>query len=425
MARPLQGVVSKTSTGWQASCPRRRGARERVKASFATEGEARRWLRIAVTDIAAGLDATGPSTPACPSEPLVSHDHSFGAVGAKYVHEHYVQAWKGDVGRQRTVEAQIRTLESFFASRSSATTGKIGLTIPELTRDDVLAALVSFARSPEKRGAFAVPDGLDPDAEIGLDEVLSLPGMPSRSTLRRRVNAGQLVGRAVGERVLYRVGDLYHPAAELLGPREGDGRSPLPVGPARKYGMTGAVVAQHRHTLERVLTYARATHVPVDPTLMDALPTPVSDRPKPTKRTPVTLTTCAVIAGRLHTVHMLVLWILRTLGLRIGECYGLRVGDVSDHGPGEPGMMLITAQGGKRSERRNRQTGTVEWVDRVEHPKNDSSIRALLVPPSLMVLIRHIVTAFHTDPETGEVDETASRVCAKPGSAANPPSVPR
>lgn len=64
------------------------------------------------------------------------------------------------------------------------------------------------------------------------------------------------------------------------------------------------------------------------------------------------ITQCAEIAGRLHVIHQFALWLMRLLGLRIGEAYGILVGDILDQGPGLPGAVTLRAQGGRKYQTR-------------------------------------------------------------------------
>lgn len=47
------------------------------------------------------------------------------------------------------------------------------------------------------------------------------------------------------------------------------------------------------------------------------------------------------IAARLHAVHPIGLWLMRMLGLRIGEAHGIPVEDLIDNGFGLPGIVVI------------------------------------------------------------------------------------
>jgi hypothetical protein len=58
-----------------------------------------------------------------------------------------------------------------------------------------------------------------------------------------------------------------------------------------------------------------------------------TDRAASPDRRPVSLSRCADIAGRLHAVHQVALWLMRVLGLRISEASGLQVRDLFDQGP--------------------------------------------------------------------------------------------
>jgi integrase len=124
----------------------------------------------------------------------------------------------------------------------------------------------------------------------------------------------------------------------------------------------------------------------------------------------VSLGTVGRVAAHLHVIHQLVLWIMRICGLRIGEAYGIEVGDIVDWGtPTLPGLIRVDKQGGRNYLVRD-DAGNVTTVDHKGELKTAGSHRVLAVPPALMALIRIIVTAFHTDPDTGEVNVHARLV---------------
>lgn len=61
---------------------------------------------------------------------------------------------------------------------------------------------------------------------------------------------------------------------------------------------------------------------------------------------PLSFGECARIAGHLHPVHQLVLWLQRVMGLRISEAFGVMVDDVIDLG--DTGLLLVRGQGGRQ-----------------------------------------------------------------------------
>jgi integrase len=144
--------------------------------------------------------------------------------------------------------------------------------------------------------------------------------------------------------------------------------------------------------------------------------------PRARARVEVPLDRCAQVAGRLHPVHQLVLWLLRLLGLRDGEVFGLLVGDYRD------GWLRVLRIGGKtmtvrdidgrfvkvtmRNGTKTSREGTVRAgvVDVDDEAKEGIEERWLPVPPILRRLLDYVIATAHTDPVTGQVDPNARLV---------------
>lgn len=129
-------------------------------------------------------------------------------------------------------------------------------------------------------------------------------------------------------------------------------------------------------------------------------------RPKRRKAPLVSVATTAEIAGQLHVIHQLVLWLLRLCGLRISESYGLLVGDFFCDPDGD-GFLLAAAQGGRTFLQRT-DTDEVEVTSRKEAGKTDSAYRLIALPTPLTALISTVIEVFHTDAE-GRIN-TAARL---------------
>jgi len=91
----------------------------------------------------------------------------------------------------------------------------------------------------------------------------------------------------------------------------------------------------------------------------------------------------------------------------ISEAFGLLVSDVVDLG--ETGMLAVQGQGGRTFQVRD-DTGTIVAVARKATAKTAAGSRVLVVPAKLMDLLRVAIDAFHTDPDTGEIDPAARLV---------------
>lgn len=166
--------------------------------------------------------------------------------------------------------------------------------------------------------------------------------------------------------------------------------------------------------LRSVLAFARANGLVApgfDPTEGLTAPKPdaaVARTPRPTAQPrPLSFPEFARIASHLHPVHQLVLWLQRVMGLRISEAFGVLVDDVIDLG--DIGSLVVHGQGGRYFRVRD-DHGRVVKVSHKETTKTEAASRTLVVPSAMMELVRVVVDAFHTDPDTGEVKEPARLV---------------
>lgn len=107
---------------------------------------------------------------------------------------------------------------------------------------------------------------------------------------------------------------------------------------------------------------------------------------------------CRDIAGQMHAVHQLAFWIMRVLGLRISEVYGLTVGNVVDLGG--YGLLQVEGQGGRRFLHRT-DDEVVEASDRKETGKTGAAYRLIVIPQPLMELIRVVIDAYYGDDDGG------------------------
>lgn len=226
-------------------------------------------------------------------------------------------------------------------------------------------------------------------------------GDVSLATARRRWRDGELSGAYRDSQGHVRVPEL---AAVAL--RRAKRERPV--------GLSQPVVADALWVLRRVLAFARANGlVPpgFDPTegLNAPMPDEVAARTRrPTcQPRPLNLAECARIATHLHPVHQLVLWLQRVMGLRISEAFGLLVDDVIDLG--DTGLLLVRGQGGRAFRVRDDE-GRVASVQYKERTKTEAGTRVLVLPAAMLEPLRIAIEAFHTDPDTGEVDETARLV---------------
>jgi integrase len=112
------------------------------------------------------------------------------------------------------------------------------------------------------------------------------------------------------------------------------------------------------------------------------------------------------LGSHLTPVHQVVLWLLRLMGLRIGEAYGLLVSDLAYDADAEAWTLAIAKQGGRRATVRNTVTGKLERRDSKPDTKTPQSHRTVRVPDHLARTLCDLVAIFHTD-EDGTVDTRA------------------
>lgn len=223
----------------------------------------------------------------------------------------------------------------------------------------------------------------------------------SVTTVRRRWRDGELTGA-------YRNSHGYVRVPESATSALGRAKRERPV------GLSQAVVSDALWVLRRVLAFARANGLMppgFDPTEGLDAPTPDTVAARTRQPTcqprPLSISECGRIAAHLHPVHQLVLWLQRVMGLRISEAFGLLVDDVVDLG--DTGLLVVRGQGGRVFRVRDDE-GRVVSVQYKERTKTEAGTRVLVLPATMLEPLRVAIEAFHTDPETGEIDETARLV---------------
>lgn len=381
MGRPLTGTSRRVAGGHLRELPTAPGSRERTRRVFSDEQAADAWLAAGIAALRAGRPLPQPDPSALVGGSPRPSGTSFRTMATAWHAERYRELRRGGATRDRAVLSIIDAIATWIEQQ--------GLAIETMARDRVKEYLVGLANAPrELPGAPAIPQGLAPGDLLTMDEAVALAGLPSESTLKRRQKEGVLPThvRADG-RVAFRVAELF--ASDVCG-----GPGGLRRGPRRSHGYAQEVIADHYRVIEGVLAYAADHGVDV-PRDRESLALPLTDRPAVTPQW-VPLDVCVTIAGTLHVVHQTALWLMRVLGLRISEAYGIRVGDVIDLGPGGHGIVAIRAQGGRRFDDRDPDSGELTRVDRMERTKTTTSVRVLVVPRALMDLLRTVIEVFHT-----------------------------
>lgn len=383
MSRKLTGSKKHTEAGWTASLPIHRGATKRQTYVFATEEAADRWIAAGIAAIENGTDLPVPDAEdRVATKRTLKAGTDFRAMADPWHAEYYAELRRGKHDRATTTMGHIKRIATFMNDR--------GLVLESMVRAEVKSLQASFTRTTTEV-TVSVPEGVDPTALVTMAEALELPGMASKSTLKRRKAEGKLVAvnpSATVHRFL--VADLY--SEDILGPT-----GELRRGPRTGGSLSQSVAKDVMWAFDSVCAYAldHGVDVPQD---RSSLKMHLTDKAPSMERQPVSLTRCADIASRLHIVHQLVLWLMRILGLRISEAYGIRVHDVFDQGTGQYGALAVKKQGGKKFSH-TAPDGTTHTSDDKDDLKTTNSKRVLVVPPILMDLIRMVIAVFHTDAE--------------------------
>jgi len=168
-------------------------------------------------------------------------------------------------------------------------------------------------------------------------------------------------------------------------------------------GLTQDTLSDVRRCLDAVIkhgVHAGAWDLGFD---LSDVRTPRSRRASLPKAAGLSLAEIGRIAEHMHAVHQIALWTCRILTLRLGEAYGVCVGDIAhlNDGTGR-GLLWLHAQGGRKFH-----AFDGEEIVRTFHKegmKHGYSERMQLVPAQLMSFFDDVVEVFHTDPRTGDVD---------------------
>jgi integrase len=406
MGRPLTGSLRSHQGLWWASIPETRGAKRRRDESFRSEGDARSWLAQAVAALNAGEplpDAERFRTCQRPARSKITVpapiriQTDVASVAKAWMNAAYEDLRRGGPDRAERVRRIVDGyLVPWFAPRTTAISDLSYL----MAHDWVLHLIGRQQPGAQSASPSRRRPGIEPEAsELSLAEAARAAGV-SVPTVRRRWRDGRLPGA-------YRnpLGQIRIPVAAL--PAIATKRR-APTGLSRSY------VADALWVLRQVLAFARANGLfpaGFDPTegLEAPAPDPAAARSRAPRAQPrpLTLPECARVAGHLHPVHQVVFWLQRIMGLRISEAYGIVVTDLVDLSG--IGMLAVQGQGGRSFSVRD-DHGKVVAVPHKETTKTAAGSRVLVVPEKMMDLLRIVIEAFHTDPDTGAVDTSARLV---------------
>ena len=408
MARPLTGGLRFTRGRWWASVPDKAAASGRHYESFLAEADARAWLTQAVAATQAGLPLPGAErfrtrksasrtkTAAKPAPARIQPDVA--SVAKAWMRAAYEDLRRGGPDRAERVRRIVDGyLVPWFAPRTTTVSDLTYLMAHEWVLH-LIGRQPTAAPSP--RSGLLPQSQVDPEAaELTLAKAARAAGV-SVPTVRRRWRDGRLPGA-------YRDphGQIRVPVAAL---------SAMATKQHQPTGLSRSYVADALWVLRQVLAFARANGLfpaGFDPT--EGLEAPAPDpavartRAPRTQPRPLTLPECARVAAHLHPVHQTVFWLQRIMGLRISEAYGIVVSDVVDLGG--IGMLAVQGQGGRTFNVRD-DHGKVAAVPYKQTTKTAAGSRVLVVPEKMIELLHVVIEAFHTDPDSGEVDGSARLV---------------
>jgi integrase len=374
MSRPLTGSLARRGARVEASVPACRGSRRRVTRNFPDEVVARAWLQAAVAAIEAGEPVPEPQR--APEQRPATPETAAGWLerAARVWHdEHYRVGRRAGPGR---ADAVWRSLElhvlPYLAERAP--------TPAEFTRGAVFD--LALLLSGRDEAAVSVRFG----AELAHTT-------PSRLAARLR-RAGVVADQRDGT-----------PWVTLGEVRNATG---VPV----RIGLSAAVAAEALWALRRVEEHAVADGVldravigsvtAMDPLPAHALRTPPPAAPKHHQL--ACLSDVVAVAAHLHPLHQVALWVMRLLGERISEGFGLRVRSLRP----TRGLWVLDVdeQAGVRFEVTD-DAGRRVAVMRKDELKTGTSVRTIVLPRQVGELLHAYIGVFHTDPLTGEVDPDA------------------
>lgn len=385
MARRLEGSIRIKDGCFEASVPKRRGARGRTYEYFDMRETAERWCAAAVNALYRGEPV--PTGDGFRSEGLAMSEVSEADAADQHFVARAARRWHNER------YDQLRLAEPERAKK-----------VNDILRLHVLPYFTTMLSRPDRYSRQIVVDFLlrlvgSRDAFYPVADAARIAGKSERQ-IRRLLANGELVATkhdATGGRLV-----RLHDLEKYLGvPRLAAGYAPSYVGEIFSVWKQVEAFMVADGSFERTMT--EKLQVP----RVDA---GARRRAPKKRRSCVTLPEVYEIAQRLHLVHQLVVWMLRVCGLRISEAYGIRVGDILDPGTAEvPGIIAVERQGGRPFLTYDA-NGNVVSSDEKDSLKTEGSVRVLMVPSALMMLIQLVIDVIHTDPETGRVELSARLV---------------
>jgi integrase len=392
MPRQAAGTFRERSGRTLASVPSPFGAKGRIERSFADQAAAQRWVNDCLSARADGRpypDASNYQLRVAPVVKLRTAPRTFGEIAWAWWREVYVEDRRAQPHRRMSVETMLRRrIVPFFDAQLTS--------IDAMHRDHV-RAFVRFLAGLEPIDIGEQPRRLAVVSaeEFTVNEAAVHCGV-STSMIRRYWLAERFphaYRRDGRKEIVIPVGDLA--AAGLLSGQ------PRPHTRAPHRALTKNTANGHLTIVRQIVEYAIANNeMDMDPTKGVATLPPNPDRTTyraPTRKKVVfEYAMCVNVARHLHIHHVVAFWIQRVLGLRVGEVFGLHVGDIGDFG--DVGLLSISRQGGKKLFAYD-ERGNIVRRDEVDHTKTSTSDRTVAVPLPLLELLRTYIAAYHTDTE--------------------------
>ena len=299
---------------------------------------------------------------------------AFEQVAYEWHHEKYVVLTRAQPARADEVAAWLRNHLFPFMDAHDCTSGE------QVTRQMFLG-FQDWVADPARVDSGPAP--ANPDEMLTVGQAVQRTGV-SASSVKRRLRTGGFPNavQQPDRRWLIPMGDLH--SAGLLG-------APLRRGP-RSLPKNHQQQAEMRKVLADILAFGQDLGrwtLQFDPS---TVPLKLHQTPQPLRRQ-LTLREAAAVAGRLHVVHQFALWLMRILGLRKSEAYGLQVGDIQRV---DGRMFLFVRRQGGRRLKQFAEDGSVITGNFKPRLKTSTSVRMLLVPRPMETMIDLVVSVFHT-----------------------------
>lgn len=398
MPRPLTGKVTQARNGrWIVEVPQRKGGKSRVQRRFDTFDEADAWRLEALKALETG-EPLPDVQPSKVEEVLTNSGSVVPSTEGRTEFELVAYEWLASYyGGYRMAQGdRAHEVRRYFENH-----------LFPFLRDTGVAcgSELTFAHFEELQFRLVGRDAAAPSAgsELVAEErwvrltEATATYLVDRNTLRRYVQSGRLDQRRDDSgRILINLAQL-----------EGAGVSttkPLRRGP-RSTGSKGIGVETANDivwALRKALRYGANKHgwqLRFDPSSMPNLRE--TDRTRAQDRDPVTLSQMEQIARLMHPVHQVVLLLLRILGLRISEAYGIRLRDLRrcelKNGT-EVWVIRVRAQGGRTFLEPYKSDGSPqERKEGKQRTKTADSDRSLIVPRQLAHVLAVYLQVFHPE----------------------------